>query len=476
LRGPRTRRAASRWLKGAAYLALAAPVGASAAQDGTEPAGTPPPPAIPGPAAALDRAVSLQEAITIGLQNHARIAVAEENVQASKQRVRQVRTGTLPEVIASVGYRGSGTTNLGGIFGSEPTQTVPGAGGAPVRRRVDIDQAQFDQGIQPQVAINYNIFNGGLTRAQVRQARAGVETSVAGLSATRNDHSFQITSDYLSQLRSQRVYELRIVEERLAEEQLARVQARIRAGSAAEADAALALSQLRNRQVDRIEAQNTVRITANNLRNSMGLSVGPPLTLVELQQEERALPTLEALREMARQQRPEVVQSEAQVRSAEQGVSIARISRKPRLDTTFAFGVNPNNPFQRGTFSVGAAVSLPLWDAGLTHAREQEARTSVQSNAALLEQAKKDVAAEVEEAYLNLINARERTTASRLAVDASQVNLEQTTRRYELGVGGTSVVDLIEAQVQFATANNNLIQALYDRHLAEAQLNRAIGR
>jgi outer membrane protein len=476
LRGPRTGRAASRWLKGAAYLVLVAPVGASA-QNGTEAAGTPPSPAVPGPAAALDRPVSLQEAITIGLQNHARIAVAEENVQAAKQRVRQARTGTLPEVLASVGYRGNGTTNLGGIFGSEPTQTVPGAGGgAPVKRRVDIDQAQFDQGLQPQVAINYNIFNGGLTRAQVRQARAGVETSAAGLSATRNDHSFQITSDYLSQLRSRRVYELRIVEEQLAEEQLARVQARIRAGSAAEADAALALSQLRNRQVDRIEAQNTVRIAANNLRNSMGLPVGPPLALVELQQEERPLPTLEALREMARQQRPEVVQGEAQVRSAEQGVSIARISRKPRLDTTFAFGVNPNNPFQRGTFSVGAAVSLPLWDAGLTHAREQEARTSVQSNAALLEQTKKDVAAEVEEAYLNLINARERTTASRLAVDASRVNLEQTTRRYELGVGGTSVVDLIEAQVQFATANNNLIQALYDRHLAEAQLNRAIGR
>jgi outer membrane protein TolC len=37
-------------------------------------------------------------------------------------------------------------------------------------------------------------------------------------------------------------------------------------------------------------------------------------------------------------------------------------------------------------------------------------------------------------------------------------------------------VDLIQAQVQFADASNSAIQALYDTHFAQAQLNRAIGR
>ncbi|MCC2672906.1 MAG: type secretion outer membrane protein TolC family, partial [Armatimonadetes bacterium] len=152
------------------------------------------------------------------------------------------------------------------------------------------------------------------------------------------------------------------------------------------------------------------------------------------------------------------------------------IQRKPRLDTTFAFNVAPNNPFERSNFSVGAAVSMPLWDAGLTHAREQVARTDVNAAAAQLEQVRKDVGADVVEAYLNLANSRERLEASRLAVEAAQVSLEQTTARYERGLAGVTVVDLIQAQVQFANASNAAIQALYDMHLAQAQLNRAIGR
>jgi outer membrane protein TolC len=86
------------------------------------------------------------------------------------------------------------------------------------------------------------------------------------------------------------------------------------------------------------------------------------------------------------------------------------------------------------------------------------------------------VTADVEEAYLNLVSARERVDASRLAVEAAQINLEATTARYELGAAGTTVVDLIQAQFQFATASNNAINALYDIYLAQAQLDRAIGR
>jgi len=310
----------------------------------------------------------------------------------------------------------------------------------------------------------------------VRQARASVDGSQASLGAVRRNLAFEVTSNYLFQLRAERLLELRLAQEDLAAQQLRRVEARISLGSAAAADRALTLSELRNRQVDRILAQNDARVAANTLRNSMGLPVGPPLRLVEPRENVDPLPDVETLRDMARRQRPEVIQAEAQERVSRAGVKIARIQRRPRLDTTFAFNARPNDPLTRSDWAVGAALSMPLWDAGLTHAREQEARSGVESSVAQLEQVRKDVTSEVEEAYLNLANARERLEASRLAVEAAQVNLQQTTARYEQGIGGTSVVELVQAQVQFANANNSAIQALYDVHLAQAQLNRAIGR
>ncbi|HEU4753314.1 MAG TPA: TolC family protein, partial [Armatimonadota bacterium] len=425
----------------------------------------------------LDRPVTLQEAIQIAFQNHGSIAVAEESVEQARQRVREARTGNLPSIIGSVGYAGRGTSNLGGLFGPAPVQVIPGAPGQPPQRvRVDTDNTTFNQGLQPRITVDYNVFNGGLTRAQVRQARANLESSIGGLGGVRNNQTFTVTSDYITQLRSERTLELRRLQEDLALEQLRRVEARIRVGSAAEADRALVLSEYRNRQVDRIAAENDVRVSANALRNSMGLPVGPALQLVQLRESVEPVPPVERLRETALRQRPEVIQDEALVRASQQSVSIARIGRKPRLDTLLSFEVNPNDPTNRSGFTFSAAVSLPIWDAGLTFAREQEARSQVESASARLEQTRKDVTADVEEAYLNLVNARQRLEASRLAVEAARVNLEATTARYDQGLAQTTVVDLIQAQVQFATASNSAIQALYDVYLAQAQLDRAVGR
>ena len=446
---------------------------------------TPPPTAVGGerperqtPAKATlpNRPITLQEALQVAYQNHARLAVAEESVEAARQRVRQARTGTLPTVDGSVGYSGQGTTNFGGIFGPLPRQRVALPNGSTTSVPVDRDTATFNQGLQPRLALNYNIYDGGRTRVSVRQARANVEGSIANLATVRNNQTFEVTTNYLVQLRSQRLLELRLAQERLAEEQLRAVEASIEVGKAANADRALILSEYQNRRVDRIQTENDLRVAANALRNSMGLPVGPILELVELQENLEPLPPLETLRATAQRQRPEVVQAETQVRVAQASVSLARIARKPRLDTTFQFNMRPNDPFTRGDWAVGAAISMPIWDAGLSHAQELEAKTGVSSNEAQLEQTRKDVTADVEEAYLNLVNARERLAASRLAVDAAQVNVEVTTARYQRGLAGTDVLDLISAQVQFATANNNAISALYDIYLAQAQLNRAIGR
>lgn len=457
MRGPECFRG---WFACAAGLLLASGVSAAGQP---EPAGTPANPSAPTPVAArpvAGDAISLDEAIQIAHQNHGSVAVAEESVEAARQRVRQARVGTLPSLNAQLGFQTSGTSSLGGLIGTN-------RGG---------DTSRSDRGIQPRIGFSFTPFDGGLTRASVRQARANVEGNLAGLSAVRNNLAFEVATNYLAQLRSERLLELRIEQERLAETQLRSVEARIRAGDAAEADRALPLSELRNRQVDRILAENDVRVSANALRNSMGLQTGPPLQLVELQEDTEPLPPLETYLELARRQRPEVVQAEAQVRAAQASVSIARIQRRPRLETGFTYNLTPNDVFSRSDFSFGAAITMPLWDAGLSHAREQEARAGVESATAQLEQVKKDVTADVVDAYLNLVNSRERLGAARLAVQAARVNLEATTARYQRGIAGTTIVELIQAQVQFATAGNSAINALYDIHLAQAQLNRAIGR
>lgn len=430
--------------------------------------------AQPAPAGS-GRPITVAEAINSAYQNHGRISAAEQSVESARQRVRQARTGTLPTVTASVGYQGRGTSNIGGLFGSEPFRTVTTPAG-PRGRFIDTDSVTFNRGIQPRISLNYPVYDGGLTRKQVEQARTGVESSIASLAAARNDLAFSVTAAYLAQLRAERLATLRVEQERLALEQLQRVESQIRVGSAAPAERTLVDSEYQNRRVDRIQAQFDVRVAANTLRNNMGLQAGDPLMLVEPEPSDEQPSPLDDLLELAQRQRPEVVQAEAQVRAAQAVRQIARIGRKPRLDTAVSLNVSPADEFNRSDFSVAAGISMPIWDAGLTHAREQEARSAEEAAQALLEQAQKDVSADVQDAYLNLISALQRVAASNLAVAAARVNLSQANERYASGALAGNVLELIQAQVQFATASNAAINALYDVHLARAQLRRAISR
>ena len=411
----------------------------------------PPPVDLTGP-------ISLKQAVQVGLLQHANVLIAKEGLEASRQRVRQARVGTLPSVLFELGYGGTAINDLLQIFG---TQDIPNSLG-------------FDQGIQPTVMLRHTLFDGGLTRSSVRRARAGVNSAREGVRVARNDLSFLIASSYLAQLRAASVLDLRRTQEQLALDQLRLVEGLIEGGAAPESDKALPLSAYRNTQVDRIQAENDLRIAATRLRNIMGLPAGPLLLLIDVIERTLTLEPMSALMNQALRSRPEILQDEAQVRVSREGVQLARLRRRPLVSTSFGFNVNPNLKTKRSDFVVAATISMPLWDAGLTHAQEREARTDYRSAQRRLEQTRKDVMAEVEEAYRNAINARERLDASKLAVQAAGVNLNSTNARYELNL--VTTVELTTAQVQYFQANNNAIQALYDVHLARVQLNRALGR
>src|SRR5690606_31616114 len=120
-------RASGRWLIWS--LALSPIIGASwfnnycsastlSAQDASAPAGPEASPTPEAPPVALPEFVSLQQAVAIALENQGRVEAAEDAIEAARQRVRQARTGTRPLVRGEIGYRGAGTSNLGGLFGS----------------------------------------------------------------------------------------------------------------------------------------------------------------------------------------------------------------------------------------------------------------------------------------------------------------------------------------------------------------------
>ena len=67
-----------------------------------------------------------------------------------------------------------------------------------------------------------------------------------------------------------------------------------------------------------------------------------------------------------------------------------------------------------------------------------------------------------------IIKAREEEVAS------AQEDLKLAEERYRVGAG--TALELIDAQVNYTSAQSNHVQALYDYKLALAQIDKAIGK
>jgi outer membrane protein len=187
-----------------------------------------------------------------------------------------------------------------------------------------------------------------------------------------------------------------------------------------------------------------------------------------------AVPSLEESLAEARRNHPQLLQEQASVEAAQADLRLAGLRRRPIFTTTTSFNLNPRDERTKSDWNFVAGVAMPIWDAGVTRAREQDARYQVESAQAREEQTQIDISTSVQQAVLNIQNAAERLDASRIAVESATRNLEAANERYRQGV--VTVIEITTAQLNYFEAQNNAVSALYDYYIAQAQLQRAVGR
>lgn len=411
-----------------------------------------------------DRPITLEEAIQITLQNQGDVAVAEEQVAIARQQIRVVRGQIQPQVTASATSAVTGVSDLGGIFGQSNLNggnriTSPGT-------------------IQPALGFNnLTLYRGGIPQLQIRQAQTSLQGAQANLQALRNTLAFTVSQLYIAQLRAQAQLTLRTQQVRISRAQLEQVLARIRVGDLAAVERFLQEADLFNAEVGREGAENNVLVAAAALRNLMGLPSGPPLQLVEpvLPPEGLQLPTLAQLEQMAIERRPEVVSAEASLRISNLNLLIQRRNRGLLPSSTLSLAITPRNEGSRSNFALLSSLSVPVFSS-IPIANVKIARSNARIQAANLEQLKKDVSFQVDQAYFNYVTALAQVESSRAQVSAADANLQATNERFRLGAAGITVLNLTNAQQQFFLANTNYIQSRYDVITFLARLNQTIGR
>ncbi len=193
-------------------------------------------------------------------------------------------------------------------------------------------------------------------------------------------------------------------------------------------------------------------------------------------------PEFEAVNREALRTRPEILQADANIAAARKGIQIARRSSQPSLSAVLGYDYTPTAAgFARvNQAQVGLNLNVPIFDGGLSRARIHEAEGDVASAETSRRQAVDQVQVEVEQAYLTLLQARDRVAVANVGLSQAQEASRLAQVRYSAGVsqnvGVSPILELSAAQTSLTQAQSNVVNALYDYNTARAQIDRAVGR
>ncbi|NIG36151.1 OprM [Pantoea sp. ICBG 828] len=176
-------------------------------------------------------------------------------------------------------------------------------------------------------------------------------------------------------------------------------------------------------------------------------------------------------------QHPAVRSAERELAATYAEIGVARAERLPRVDLSAlltgqwirALGSTVNFD----TWSAGAAVSVPIFDAGLGAANVDVAEARYRAALATLADTLRTATRDVEDALAALSSAQQRVGTSRQATDAARIALQANEARYR--AGAISLFELEGSRRQFNSAQESAISAASDRARSWVTLVRAAG-
>ncbi|MBN2360395.1 MAG: TolC family protein [Deltaproteobacteria bacterium] len=191
-------------------------------------------------------------------------------------------------------------------------------------------------------------------------------------------------------------------------------------------------------------------------------------------------PTLESLCELAKQQRPLLRALSNLKRAAELEVDIAGAGYWPRISVSGALSRNGStidpyftDPTKQNVLSAGVSMRWDLFSGFATRAQVAQALANVRSAQINLEQAERELRADVQRTLAALEAQIEAARIAAGNVQTARAGLELAEERFRTGTGSTLAVR--DAQLKVVQTELVALESRIDVEIAHAALARAVG-
>jgi outer membrane protein TolC len=173
-------------------------------------------------------------------------------------------------------------------------------------------------------------------------------------------------------------------------------------------------------------------------------------------------------------QRPDYQSYKAQVHAAEEAVKAARGERYPTAGVSGDYGdIGPTLGNSHGTFTFVASAKFNIFDGGRISGDVIQAKAALKQRQDELADLGGQIDYQVRSAFLDIRTAADQVAVAQDSLSLANQTLDQARDRFASGVADN--IEVVQAQESVASANDNLISALYAHNLAKAGLARILG-
>ncbi len=249
----------------------------------------------------------------------------------------------------------------------------------------------------------------------------------------------------------------------------------VQAGTSPAIDALRNQVELQTRQQQLIQARNDFAIQKLTLARVIGLAAGQEFELTDKSpyQPFEGI-TVEEAEKHAYDSRSDFQAAQADVRAAEYARKAATAGYYPSLNFNADYGVAGQHPdSSHGVMDVRATLTVPIFLGGSVHADILQAQAQLDQSRERLENLRSQIDADVRIALLNLQSSAQQVEVAKSNIDLAGQTLTQSRDRFAAGV--TDTVEVVQAEEQVASANEQYISSLYNFNYAKISLARALG-
>ncbi len=400
--------------------------------------------------------LTLDQCTAIALRYHPSLRANQAVIEASKARVEQALASYYPQI----------------SFGA--TYTYSSANFSAASRSGDRNWNFYDfYSFGP--SLTQNIYDFGRTANNVAINRENMKASEEDLIAAKQLVVVNVKQAFFGVLQTLRLIEVAEEVVKQDKQRLEQAQGFYQAGTRPKIDVTKAEVDLANAELNLIRAKNNYQLARVTLNNTMGLRESLTFAIEDAMDIKAVSIPLEEMLRLSYTQRPELQQLRAKQRSLEATVRLADSTYYPTLSGNASYlfrGDKIDDLYWDLLF--GATLNIPLFSGFSSANQIAEARANLKNLQAQEENLKLNIRLEAEQAFLSLKEADERIRVTEKAVGQAKENFDLASGRYQVGVGFP--LEVTDAEVALANARANHIQALYDYKVAEARIEKAMGK